>query len=71
MTRNVGYVARRGDLFDLSQLTAVPYVDAVTLDKTTSDFYRRAEKALQSLAPPFSHNCRVFRGAKEVLEWIG
>jgi len=69
MSRNASYKARGGDIFDLSQLSAIPYVDALTLDRAMLDLYSRVERVLSALSPPFKHACKVFKNAAEILEW--
>jgi hypothetical protein len=69
MSRNASYMAWGGDIFDLSQLSAIPYVDALTLDRAMVDLYSRVERVLSELSPPFKHGCKVFKNAEAILEW--
>lgn len=70
MSQNTGYASRKDDLFDVSQILVIPYVDAATLDRTMTDYFSRVTRALEKLQPPFPLRCKVFRNVSELLQWM-
>jgi hypothetical protein len=68
MCRNRGYSARKNDVFDMSQLMAVPYVDAVTVDRTTFDYVSRAERSLSRADSLATKTPKMFRNMQDLIE---
>jgi len=55
-------LGERGDPPDYSHITAVPYVDAATLDNRMRGYYRSAINKLEELYPTINYfKNRVFR----------
>ncbi len=68
MSGNRTYLARNDDIFDISQTMAIPYVEAMTLDRTMCDYFARAQKALRRAGSPEEGNHKVFRSLHELMQ---
>ena len=56
------------DISDIAHVEAVPYVDAVTMDRRTADLCRRVGKRLRKAHPSIKYEERIFSGLKELLD---
>ena len=56
------------DFSDLAHVEAVPYVDAITMDRRTADLCRRVSKRLSRDHPRIGYEERIFPSLKELLD---
>lgn len=70
ISQNASYASRKDDLFDLPQILAIPYVDAITLDRTMADYFSRLKRARRNHSPQFGLPCKVFRNTSDLLHWV-
>lgn len=68
MSQNRHYLARRDDVFDMSETMAIPYVDAATVDRTMLDYFSRATRALINTGSTPNENFKVFRSLADLLK---
>lgn len=67
MSKDRAYQSRPGDVFDMSDAMAIPYVTCATLDRAMSHFFSIASSGLNhGRTNPLSYG-RVFRSLKELL----
>jgi hypothetical protein len=71
MSQNRGYSARKDDVFDMSQIMVVPYVDAATVDRTMFDYCLRAEKSLDLADSVSRKSTKVFRNLQDLIQAMG
>jgi hypothetical protein len=65
---NVGDRGERGDISDFSHMTAIPYVDAITLDRRMADYCRRAARKLDRRYPDVGYSAtKIFNN---LAEWL-
>lgn len=56
------------DISDIAHVEAVPYVDAVTMDRRTADLCRRVSKRLSRDHPDIKYEERIFSSLKDLLD---
>lgn len=56
------------DVFDRVHLLAVPYVDAITMDRNAADLCRRVIRRLKAKNPAINYEERIFTSLKELLD---
>jgi Protein of unknown function (DUF2442) len=56
------------DIFDIAHVRAVPYVDAITVDRNTADLCRRVIRRLKAKNPEINYEERIFTRLKELLD---
>ena len=67
MSKDRAYRSRPGDVFDMSDVMAIPYVECVTLDRAMSHFFTIASSGLnRGRTKPLSYG-RVFKSLNELL----
>jgi hypothetical protein len=55
-------------MFDIVNALALPYVDAVTMDRNMADLCRRATRRLKGENSAINYEERIFTSLKELLE---
>jgi hypothetical protein len=56
------------DIFDRAHVLAVPYVNAITMDRNTADLCRRVSRRLNAKNPAINYGERIFTSLKELLD---
>jgi len=56
------------DIFDIAHARAMPYVDAVTMDRNAADLCRRAIKRLKVQSPSINYSERIFTNLKDLFK---
>lgn len=70
MSKDKAYQSRPGDVFDMSDTMAIPYVECATLDRAMSHFFYMASSGLnrdRSTSLPYG---RVFKNLNELLSSV-
>jgi hypothetical protein len=67
ITSNYGDRPQVGDFGDLSQVFAIPYVDAATLDNRIRDYLRTASRKIVRMGALHNFGDRTFRDLAEVV----
>ena len=65
---NLTEAVTANDISDLAQVEAVPYVDAITMDRNTADLCRRVSKRLKKKHSALSYQRRIFPSLKDLLD---
>jgi len=65
MSQNRTYAARKDDVFDMSQIVTVPYVDAATVDRTMLHYFSQAVRANTG---PLASTPDVFRNMQDLMK---
>jgi hypothetical protein len=68
LIENLEAVPKKGDFGDLCFVRAIPYVDAVTLDRRTRDICGRAVRKLNKQFGPLGYEDRMFRNVGDLVE---
>jgi hypothetical protein len=68
VSRDIGYVARPGDPYDLSDVMQIPYVDRTTLDRTMHHYFRTAVRQLERSGELGYVSEGVFKSLSELLK---
>lgn len=68
MMNNLAERVSGNDIFDRAHVLAVPYVDAVTMDRNTADLCRRVSRRLSEKNPVIRYEERIFSGLKDLLD---
>jgi len=69
MSNNTTYAARRDDMFDMSQLLALPYVEAATVDRTMLDYVSRARNVTRRVKGDLTTLPPTFRDLQTLLNF--
>lgn len=67
MSKDRAYQSRQGDVFDMSDTMAIPYVECATLDRAMSHFFYIASSGLNRGRTKLLSYARVFKSLKELL----
>jgi hypothetical protein len=66
--RNATQPFRWNNILDRAHVLAVPYVDAVTMDRNAADLCLRATKRLKAKNPTINYDERIFTGLEQLLQ---
>ena len=67
ISRDLRYAPRRGDVFDMSDIMQIPYVDKATLDRAMLHYFRTAVRQLEPKGNLGYASDGVFRNLSELL----
>lgn len=68
LMNNLSETVSENDVADFAHAQAVPYVDAVTMDRNTADLCRRVSRRLNQRNPAIKYEERIFAGLKDLLD---
>ena len=68
LMNNLTEAVTANDISDLAQVEAVPYVDAITMDRNTADLCRRVSKRLEKKISSVTYQRRIFPSLKDLLD---
>lgn len=68
LMNNVTENVSGNDIFDRAHVLAVPYVDAITMDRNTAALCRRVSRRLSKKNPAIRYEERIFAGLKDLLD---
>lgn len=67
-TKNISQKVSGNNMFDIANALALPYIDAVTMDRNTADLCRRAVRRLKEQNPNINYEERIFTSLKELVD---
>jgi hypothetical protein len=67
LMNNLAEKVSPNDIFDRAHVLAVPYVNAITMDRNTADLCRRVSRRLNAKNPAINYGERIFTSLKEFL----
>jgi hypothetical protein len=68
LMNNLREAITENDISDIAQAEALPYVDAITMDRNTADLCRRVVKRLKAKNSAINYQERVFTNLAELVE---
>jgi hypothetical protein len=68
LMNNLSEAITENDISDIAHVEALPYVNAMTMDRNTADLCQRVVRRLKAQNPAINYKERIFTGLKELLE---